>query len=419
MALACGGFDERFKSRRDDLELGLRLQRAGVRFHYQPEAITYELYTKSASDLLHSDGTCLGRNEILLSRTHPDYRSCSALARLDEGPWWRQLARRLAAAAPLSPDFLLRAPYWLAERLRRFLGPRRAGVRLLELRLAIEFYRSALREAGSFKALRHEFGMRLPVLLYHRVAVRSSSEYPSLTVSAKKFERQVRWLAKQGYVGIRASDWLAWCHEGKALPEKPVLFTFDDAYADLTEYALPVLQRYGFSAVVFVVTGKLGGTNDWDRGKWAADLPLMTADQVRYWANQGIEFGAHTRTHRDLTILTDAELADEIAGSAEDLKQLLGAPATSFAYPHGSYNPPVQDHVRRVFQAAFTVDEGFNTISSDPHLLRRIMVGPGDLSIDFAWRLWFARIPLAHLRARLRLRTRAKRAIGWLRPAHE
>lgn len=418
-AFASGGFDERFKSRRDDLELGIRLQKAGGCFHYEPDAITYEVYNKSASDLLYSDGTCLGRNEILLSHTHPDYRSCSALARLDDGPWWRRLARRLAATAPVSPDFLFRAPYWLAERLRQLAGPRRAGVRLLEIRMAIEFYRSALREAGSFKSLRHEFGMRLPVLLYHRVGMPSSSEYPLLAVSPEKFERQLRWLARRGYVGIRASDWLAWCREGKPLPDRPVLLSFDDAYGDLAEYPLPMIKHYGFSATVFVVTAKLGGTNDWDRGQYRADFPLLTADQVRYWADQGIEFGAHTRNHRDLTTLSDANLADEIGGSGEDLKQLLGSPATCFAYPYGSYNQAAQAHVRRFFQSAFTVDEGFNDLSTDPHLLRRITIQPGDLGIDFAWRVRYGSVPLAQLRGWVRLRTRVKRAIGWLRPAHE
>jgi glycosyltransferase involved in cell wall biosynthesis len=93
MALACGGFDDRFKSRREDLELGLRLRKSGVRFRYEPTAITRELYLKSTSGVLRSDGTCLGRNEILLCRTHPDWRSCSALAGLEDGPLWRRLAR--------------------------------------------------------------------------------------------------------------------------------------------------------------------------------------------------------------------------------------------------------------------------------------------------------------------------------------
>src|SRR5262249_22102192 len=112
---------------------------------------------------------------------------------------------------------------------------------------AVEFWRPSARKVGR----------RLPVLLYHHVGPLRPGTIRELTVSSKKFDRQVRWLAHLGYVGIRPSDWLRWLRERAGLPEKAVLFTFDDGYSDLTEHALPTLQRYGFGAVVFVVTGQL------------------------------------------------------------------------------------------------------------------------------------------------------------------
>jgi peptidoglycan/xylan/chitin deacetylase (PgdA/CDA1 family) len=156
---------------------------------------------------------------------------------------------------------------------------------------------------------------RLPVLLYHHIGPRPPGTFPNLTVSTQEFERQMRWLVHRGYVGIRPSDWLRWLREGTDLPEKAVLITFDDGYADLAEHALPVLRRHGFGAVVFIVTGQVGGTNVWDEAIGSAMHRLMTADQIRYWAAQGIEFGAHSRTHADLTTLTSDKLSDEIVGS--------------------------------------------------------------------------------------------------------
>src|SRR5262249_30455200 len=152
-----------------------------------------------------------------------------------------------------------------------------------------------------------------------------------LTVSPEQFDRQVRWLARWGYVGIRPSDWLRWLNEETGLPEKAVLISFDDGYADLTEHALPVLRRHGFGAVVFIVTGQVGGTNAWDEAQGSATHQLMTVDQIRYWATQGIEFGAHSRTHVDLTTLLPTKLRDEILGSRNDLMKLLGSRVISFA----------------------------------------------------------------------------------------
>jgi peptidoglycan/xylan/chitin deacetylase (PgdA/CDA1 family) len=252
--------------------------------------------------------------------------------------------------------------------------------------------------------------MRLPALLYHHVGPRlRDSRYAALNVSAEKFERQMSWLARKGYMGIRPLDWLAWLLHGTALPPKPVLLTFDDAYADFPDYALPVLLRYSFRAVVFVVTGWIGARNSWD------GAPLMSAHQIRQCSAHGIEFGAHSRTHPDLTSLSGTQLWEEIAGSAEDLSAIIGTRVTSFAYPYGFWSEEVRASVRESFDLAFTCEEGLNQIDTDPLLLRRTMVQPGDLLLDLACRVHFGWSPVMALRSRLRLRSRWRNAASYLR----
>ena len=192
-----------------------------------------------------------------------------------------------------------------------------------------------------------------------------------MTVSAEKFEQQIRWLAERGFKGICPRDWLEWLRTGNGLSDKPILLTFDDAYADTAEYALPILKRYGFGAAIFVVTHRLGGTNTWDEAEGCGTLHLMTAEQIRQWAGQGIEFGAHSRTHPHLNSLSIAEMEAEVKGSKDDLAALLGHSPASFAYPYGDSNDAVLDLVRKEFDIAFSVEEGLNYLSSDPHWLRR------------------------------------------------
>lgn len=256
--------------------------------------------------------------------------------------------------------------------------------------------------------------MGLPALLYHHVGPRQPGTYPSLTVSSERFERHVRWLARCGYVGVRPTDWLAWCREGKPLPEKPVLFTFDDGYADVAERALPVLRGHGFGAAVFVVTGHIGGDNSWDRDRGSGQQRLMTADQIREWAARGIEFGAHGRTHSDLTTLSGHRLEREIRGSQDDLAAITGLPVRSFAYPYGSVNEAVRQCVRGVFDSAFSCDEGVNTPASDPYALRRSMVQSHDSLVALACRVRLGRYPVEHWQARLRIRSRIRNAAGRL-----
>jgi peptidoglycan/xylan/chitin deacetylase (PgdA/CDA1 family) len=252
-------------------------------------------------------------------------------------------------------------------------------------------------------------------MMYHHVGPLRPGTYPSLTVSPKNFERQIRWLAHCGYVGIQPSQWLRWRRDGTELPDKPILITFDDAYEDITEYALPILRRFGFGAAVYVVTGRLGGTNSWDEADGCGTLKLMSADQVRYWAGQGIEFGPHSQTHADLTKLSEAECEAEIVGSKNDLVALLGSPIVSFAYPFGECNNYIRDLVREHFELGFGTEEGMNYLRSDPHILRRTYVGPKQSLFSF-----FISVRrggkgiIRYLRAKFGVRTRLKRILGRL-----
>jgi len=399
--LACGGFDERFVGARDNADFGMRLWKAGVRFRYLPSAVARQIYVKTSRELVRKDAPRYGRNEVHLCRKHPDYRPYSALASVGRGPRWRRWLRELAARSPVSPELLLRAPCAVAEWLRSIPWMRRAGVRMLQWQQGIEVLRSALCEVGSWEAFQAEFGRRLPVLLYHHVGPPRPGTYPELTISPEKFERQIRWLARHGYVGVPPSTWLAWCREGRALPVRPVLLTFDDAYADLTEHALPVLRRYGFSAAVFVVTGQIGGTNAWDEKLGSATHRLMTAEQIRYWAGQGIEFGAHSRSHADLRALHGSDLTEEVTGSGRDLAELLGTRVLSFAYPYGTHNVAVRKQVGSSFALAFGIEEGLNCLQTDLYLLRRTMVQPDDSLSDFACRVRLGWSPVQRFRARV------------------
>ncbi len=410
--ITCGGFDDNMPAK-EDYELGLRLWKMGVRFKYLPQSHAHEFYLKPSRYVLRNDGESFGRTEVLLSRKHPDYRPYSPLAALGKIVGWRRWWRRISVRLPVNPVGALIPPLWICDKLCRFPRVQRAGHHLLGVGRGIVESRAAAKEAGSWNALQREFGMRLPVLLYHHVGPLRPGTMPGLTVSPQRFERHVRWLARRGYTGIRSSDWLRWLREGKGLPEKPVLLTFEDGYADLAECALPLLRRYGFSAVVYIVTGQLGGTNAWDEARGFGAHRLMTVEQIRYWAGQGIEFGAHSRTHADLTTLSANELSEEVIGSGKDLESVLGERVVSFAYPYGFHNQEVDDCVRGAFDLAFIAhddDEGLNHLRTDPHLLLRTMVQSNDSLLDLECRARWGHNPFLNLRARIGLRSRLQGA---------
>jgi peptidoglycan/xylan/chitin deacetylase (PgdA/CDA1 family) len=135
-----------------------------------------------------------------------------------------------------------------------------------------------------------------------------------------------------------------------------------------------------------VVTGLIGQMDAWNQAESATRVPLLTADELRHWAGQGIEFGAHSRTHADLRKLRGAVLREEVAGSRADLEKLLGREVCSFAYPFGFYDDEVRAAVAEAFPLCFSVDGGMNDRNTDLLHLRRTRVWPVDTTLDIRFR---------------------------------
>jgi peptidoglycan/xylan/chitin deacetylase (PgdA/CDA1 family)/GT2 family glycosyltransferase len=407
-----GGFDEEVPFPREDFELAMRVSDAGIASIYRPQALAYEVFAKSSQAFVR-DAVGFGRAEVAICRKHPQYRPESVLTPFDRGRAapLRALVRGTVPLLPASTERALMPAVHAAETLSHRRRARAAGSRLLALQHRVVLLRAAADAMGSALELREGFDRWLPVLLYHRVGPGFAGLDPSLSVSPAAFERQVAWLARRGYVSIDVETWIAWREGRGRLPRKPVLVTFDDAYAEIADHALPVLRRHGFGALVFAVTAALGSPNTWDPAPVGEELPrLMTAEEVKRWAHRGFDFGAHGRTHRDLCGLPRAELESEVLGSRNDLETLIDTRVSSFAYPYDRHDDSAREVVSAAYELAFGATEGRNGLATPRHLQRRTSVSPRETLFDLEWRVRFGRTPFARLRRELRLRSRAAAA---------
>ena len=116
-----------------------------------------------------------------------------------------------------------------------------------------------------------------------------------------------------------------------------VALTFDDAFANFHQVALPLLERHRMPATVFVVTDYCGRDNNWPlQSKQVPILPLMSWDQLRDAAERGVTIGSHTVSHPNLAKLEPgAAIRRELRQSRERIEQEIGRPADTFAYPYG------------------------------------------------------------------------------------
>ncbi|MGO8887460.1 MAG: polysaccharide deacetylase family protein [Streptosporangiaceae bacterium] len=178
------------------------------------------------------------------------------------------------------------------------------------------------------------------ILMYHGVA--DVTEDPNqLCVTPARFAEQMAWLDRRGLRGVGIAELVEAMRAGRQ--RGLVGITFDDGYVNVLEAALPELQRHGFGATAYIISDRLGGTNEWDEGpSW----PLMTASQVGKLAAAGVEIGSHSATHLHLAGATAEQLTSEVAASRASLAALLGTEIRGFAYPYGSMDAAARQAVR-------------------------------------------------------------------------
>jgi peptidoglycan/xylan/chitin deacetylase (PgdA/CDA1 family) len=178
------------------------------------------------------------------------------------------------------------------------------------------------------------------ILMYHNIA--EVGEDPKhLCVTPARFAEQMSWLRAHGLRGVGIGTLIDEMHAGRQ--HGLVGITFDDGYVSVLESAVPELLRHGFTATTYVISGRLGGSNEWCEGP---AQPLMSAEQVGELAAAGMEVGSHGVTHVRLAGIGADQLEVEVSASKASIGGLIGAPVRGFAYPYGSMDPAARRAVR-------------------------------------------------------------------------
>ena len=216
----------------------------------------------------------------------------------------------------------------------------------------------------------------IPVLMYHKVSPDPHTGGLGLRVPPEDFDWEMQYLKKNGYHAVGLGDVLDYFQQGKALPEKPIVITFDDGYKDNFQYAYPILRKYSYTATVFVVANTIGETNEFDVKKHLQpENKMMDWSEVQSLATGGITIGSHTLTHPYLSQISTEEAMQEIVESKKVLEKGLGKEVQFFCYPYGDYNDAIANMVKEAgYRAATTTQLGLNNPDTSPYLLKRIRI---------------------------------------------
>jgi peptidoglycan/xylan/chitin deacetylase (PgdA/CDA1 family) len=204
------------------------------------------------------------------------------------------------------------------------------------------------------------FSKRVEVLTYHRVS--DGFDWGITRQKISQFEKGIRFLHEQGYKTVTLED--VFSHTADRLGkhketfDQKVVITFDDGYEDVYLNAFPILQKYGFTAFVFVITGFVGKYNSWDFNFGKKRKRHLSWKQIKEMSKYGFGFGSHTVNHPDLTKIDPAcgGVEYELKKSKEVLGEKLEKEVNFLSYPFGMYNRFVQEEACRLgYKRAYTL----------------------------------------------------------------
>ncbi|GLW99715.1 polysaccharide deacetylase family protein [Microtetraspora sp. NBRC 16547] len=205
----------------------------------------------------------------------------------------------------------------------------------------------------------------IPVLAYHSISDDPPSWIAPFTVRVRDFHEQLARVQAGGYTTLTVAQLTG----GDPVPERAVVITFDDGFADLLGVAAPALAAREMTATAYLTTGALGPVSR----SLLPPAPMVRLDQAVALEEHGLEIGAHTLTHPQLDSVPLATARREIAEPRKVLEDTLGHPVTGFAYPHGYNSHAVRRLVREAgYLSACAVKNALSSPADDRFQIARL-----------------------------------------------
>ncbi len=237
---------------------------------------------------------------------------------------------------------------------------------------------------------------RISILMYHQVGVFAPMKaHRANYCDYRRFAAQMAFLHHFRYRVLALDDALRCLRGGRATPPRAVVLTFDDAYVNFLDYALPALQRYGFPATVYAISGYLGRNAEWFAKDPGRPVPgLMSGEELREIRAQGMSVGSHTATHLKLGELSPEAQRRELAVSKAALEDVLGNEVRHLCYPYGSFDMSTLHGARDAgYASATTCLRGAAGPSDHPLVLPRKGISYGDNLLGYFWKLSVKQAP--------------------------
>jgi len=185
----------------------------------------------------------------------------------------------------------------------------------------------------------------VPILTYH------SFDYGKglLSVTPENFEKQMRYLKDKRFNVIPLDELAEGIKNKKKFAHNTVVITIDDGYKNNFTYAYPILKKYGFPTIIFLITNEIG-----------SNTAYLNWEEVKEMSKYNISFGGHTKNHVYLPSVDEKDvLWDEISGCKKAIEEHIGLPVNYFCFPLGGFTEEAEMLVKKAgYKGACVTNRG-------------------------------------------------------------
>lgn len=226
----------------------------------------------------------------------------------------------------------------------------------------------------------------LPIIMYHQLT-KSESRAGKYVLTVEQLERDLGYLKSRGYKSVTVNQLLDFMQGDAELPDKAIMITFDDGCETLYTYALPLLEKYGFNAVGFVVGSLADRYTELDDHN--LNYSCLTWNQIKELCEGGIiDIQSHSYDlHKNTAERSGAKkkksetfeqyrefLSEDLSVMKEKMLFNTGKAPVAFAYPFGSYSEESAGILKEYgIKIVLTCEERVNIIKrTEPECLFRL-----------------------------------------------
>ena len=227
--------------------------------------------------------------------------------------------------------------------------------------------------------------IRLPIIMYHGI-LNDTKYQGDYVISPVQFENDLKKLLSESYTTVTVSDLVDYVYKDKALPQKPIMLTFDDGYYNNYLYAYPLLKKYGCKAVLSPIAYYSDYFSETDEKvsasyfhcSWQQLSEMIQSGNVEV---QNHSYNMHTehgrlglrRKQNEDNSAYEKLITDDIQTAQKIITDNLSVTPQAFVYPFGEFNDTTEKVIKRLsFRCSMICEEKVNVITKDKESLYKL-----------------------------------------------